>query len=251
MNTLHAEKDSGQESLFAGTDQADSVNRPPLIEGEPWDNLDKLKQEFDAVGFYLSAHPLDGLVEKLKAQKTVFFADLEERLAHTVAARIGMAGVLIKKQERISAKSGNKFAFLTLSDPTGVFEVMVFSETLAQSREFLKTGESLYVTVDAELSEQGQPSLRANSIANLAGVIDTKRKGCSIKLAEKHTPEIIQSIHDILMLAPNGHVRVDVSLPVAEAKSKVHFKIPGGYAITADTIKSLQNIEGIRDVIDL
>lgn len=254
MNTLHAEKDSGQVSLFEGTDQANDVNRPPLIEGEAWDKLDKLKLEFDAVGFYLSAHPLDGLVEKLRKQKTVFYADLEERLAHTLAARIGMAGVLIKKQERISAKSGNKFAFLTLSDPTGVFEVMVFSDTLAQSRDLLKVGESLYVTVDAELSEQGQPSLRANSIANLAGVIDTKRKGCRIKIEKRSTApqnDVVQALFDALSQAGQGHVRVDVTIPVNAVQAKAHIKIPGGYNITADTIKVLQNLDGVRDVIDL
>lgn len=251
MNTLNAEKDSGQVNLFAGTDEANDINRPPLIEGEAWDHIETLKHEFDAIGFYLSAHPLDNLVEKLKKQKTVFFTDLEERLASTLAARIGVAGVLIKKQERISAKSGNKFAFLTLSDPTGVFEIMVFADTLAQARDLLKVGESLYVTVDAELSEQGQPSMRANSIARLSEVIDTKRRSCSIKLDPNHEPQVIRTIHDILAEGQRGHVRVDLMMPLTNISCKAHFKIPGGWAITSETIKMLNDLEGVREVIDL
>ncbi len=247
-NTLHQERNTGQESLFAGTADANAVNRPPLQDGEKWDTLDTLRHEFDAVGFYLSAHPLDTLMPKLRESKTVFVAELEERLSHTTQARLGMAGVLIRKQERISAKSGNKFAFLQMSDPTGMFEVMVFSETLAQSRECLKVGESLYLSVDAESGDQ--ISLRANSIAPLYEVIDSKRRMCSIKFARNHDEASLQALHDILAQDGPGAVKVKCTLPLSDNRF-VDIKIPGAWAVSAETLKKIEKTHGVREVVDL
>lgn len=249
-NTLAQERLSGQVSLFAGTEQANDINRPPLPSVEDWDDLATLKHEFDAVGFYLSAHPLDSFIPKLRESKTVLYAELEERLAGTYAARFGMAGVLIRKQERVSAKTGNKFAFISVSDPTGMFEVMLFSEVLSNSRDSLKVGEFLYVSVDAEINDQGQPSLRANSVAPLYEVLDAKRRMVSLKFARQHDVEAVQALHDILKEKGAGAVRVQCTFPTGD-NQYTDIKIPSSWAIGAHDVKKLEKIKGIREIVDL
>jgi DNA polymerase-3 subunit alpha len=118
------ERASGQVSLFGGDEGISEL--PPLTKQQDWDILERLRYEFDAVGFYLSAHPLDTKAGQLAKQNIVSLADVQAALARKPSSRIQMAGILIRKQERVSAKSGNKFAFLQMSDSTGVYEVMIF-----------------------------------------------------------------------------------------------------------------------------
>ena len=127
---------------------------PALQDVEAWDTLEKLRHEFQAVGFYLSAHPLDARTEQLEKMGVTPFANAQQKVGSQKSNRLHMAGILIRKQERVSAKSGNKFAFLQLSDATGVFEVMIFSETLARCREYLEPGTALLVNVDADTREE-------------------------------------------------------------------------------------------------
>src|SRR5690606_1256643 len=133
------ERESGQVNLFGDADSGTS-DLPPLKEIMEWGPLEKLRFEFDAVGFYLSAHPLDTKAEQLERMKIIPYAKLAGELDRKPSSRVQMAGILIKKVEKVSAKSGNKFAFLQMSDATGVYEVMIFSETLARSRPFLEPG---------------------------------------------------------------------------------------------------------------
>ncbi|MFV0335312.1 MAG: DNA polymerase III subunit alpha, partial [Tropicimonas sp.] len=59
-----------------------------------------------------------------------------------------MAGSVAGKQERKSAR-GNRFAFVQASDPTGSYEMTVFSDTLERAREHLEPGQNIVVTVEA------------------------------------------------------------------------------------------------------
>ena len=65
--------------------------------------------------------------------------NLPRWLAGRTGNRAKLAGIVIGRQERTSAK-GNRFAFVQLSDTSGMFEALVFSETLSTSRELLEPG---------------------------------------------------------------------------------------------------------------
>lgn len=102
------------------------------------------------IGFYLSAHPLDAYGVALKRLGVVRALDLPQRLRHGGAARVKLAGSVIGKQERTSAK-GNRFAFVQCSDASGVFEVTLFSEVLAMARDLLASGKPWPISADARL----------------------------------------------------------------------------------------------------
>ncbi len=108
--------------------------------------MERLSEELEAVGFYLSSHPLDTYGPKLKRLKSIRFGDL---LASGQSGPATLAGTVISRKERTSGK-GNKYAFVQLSDTSGVFEVTVFSELLASERDRLEPGCSLLLHVNAQ-----------------------------------------------------------------------------------------------------
>ena len=97
-----------------------------------WPPMERLQYEFEAVGFFLSGHPLDAYASVLAKLGIQSYAELEARADRgAVAGRL--AGIVVSARERRSQK-GNKFAFAMFSEPTGQFEAVIFSETLAASR---------------------------------------------------------------------------------------------------------------------
>ena len=92
-----------------------------LPSADPWSAMDRLAHEFDAIGFYLSGHPLDDYQNAMKRARIVAFSDLEKRVENELM----IAGVVTRIDERRSQR-GTPFAFVSLSDVTGQAEVTVF-----------------------------------------------------------------------------------------------------------------------------
>lgn len=156
------ERESGQVSLFGET--IDDVDDLPLVPIDDWLPHERLGEEFNAVGFYLSGHPLDGYEAALKRLGAVTYAALLEDQRRS-AFRVVLAGTIIKKQER-RGRNDQPYGFISMSDPTGMFEVMVFSEVLVAARPFLEGGKSILLTAVAEWSED-ELKLRAIAVADL------------------------------------------------------------------------------------
>ncbi|WP_126979396.1 DNA polymerase III subunit alpha [Frigidibacter oleivorans] len=144
---VHDAASSAQVSLFGAG--GDDLPEPRLAAGDDWLPAERLAQEHGAVGFYLTGHPLDDYMPVLKRQKVQTLAELTE--AAQAGPRVAkLAGTVSSRQERKSAK-GNRFAFVQLSDPTGLYEVTVFSETLEANRQYLEPGSAVVLTVEANL----------------------------------------------------------------------------------------------------
>jgi DNA polymerase-3 subunit alpha len=133
------QRGNAQASLFGGDSAAAELARPPLPHPDPWTANQRLDEELSAIGFYLSGHPLDDMSDHLASRGVVFVTDAPMRVADGATA-LRMAGVVRSRQERVSKKSGERFAWLTLSDPTGEFEAFIPSELLRTSRDLLETG---------------------------------------------------------------------------------------------------------------
>src|SRR5581483_1964488 len=99
------------------------ATRPRLPTITPYTPAQQLDEELQAVGFYFSGHPLDDMVEVLRRRRTALYIEAVAQ-ARTGAEAFRMAGVVRRRQERASAGSGEKLAFVSLSDPTGEYEVL-------------------------------------------------------------------------------------------------------------------------------
>jgi len=163
---IHDQRNSAQVSLFG--EAGDDLPEPRLSPVADWLPNEKLAEEHKAIGFYLSGHPLDDYMGPLKRKKVMTLAELTEA-AQTGATVAKLAGSVAGRQERKSAK-GNRFAFAQLSDPTGLYEVTLFSDVLEASRDFLETGSNVVLTVEATL-EGDQLKLLARGVTPIDNVV--------------------------------------------------------------------------------
>src|SRR5262245_2271960 len=154
----------------------------PQIDMRPvkaWTPMERLQREFEAVGFFLSGHPLDAYRSVLDKLGILPYAELEARADRGgVAGRL--AGVVVSARERRSQK-GNKFAFAMFSEPTGPFEAVIFSETLAASRHLLEAGTAVLLTVEGE-RDGDVLKLRVQSIQSLDEATDGLQRGLKVVL---------------------------------------------------------------------
>ncbi|WP_170423194.1 DNA polymerase III subunit alpha [Ruegeria arenilitoris] len=163
---IHDQKNSNQVSLFG--EAGDDLPEPRLSPSPDWLPAERLSEEFKAIGFYLSGHPLDDYMPALKRKQVLTLDEVTEK-ARSGPLIAKMAGVVAGRQERKSAR-GNRFAFAQLSDPTGAYEVTLFSETLEKSREFLETGAQVVLTAEATM-EADQLKLLGRSVGPVDSVV--------------------------------------------------------------------------------
>ncbi|RMA43850.1 DNA polymerase III subunit alpha [Rhodophyticola porphyridii] len=144
---IHDQRASDQVSLFG--EAGDDLPEPRLPDRDDWLPNERLANEHMAIGFYLSGHPLDDYMPALKRKGCKTLAEVEARVQGG-AFVAKMAGAVSSRQERKSQR-GNRFAFVQLSDPTGLYEVTMFSDVLETSREHLDTGANVVLQVEATL----------------------------------------------------------------------------------------------------
>jgi DNA polymerase III subunit alpha len=235
---------SKQESLFGGIDSG-FVERPSLPVVEDWPPVEKLQHEFDAIGFYLSAHPLDPYGKSLERAGVLSFADLPAALAAHASTRFKLAGIVVGKKERTSAR-GNRYAFVSLSDTSGVFEITVFSDVLAQTRDLLDGGQPLIVTVDVRSEEQSL-RLTAQRIEPLDKVVAHAAAGLKVFVGAEEALARLKGLFQREAVGGRGRVTVVLDLPAQE----VEIALPGGFRVDPRIRAAVKSLPGIVDVHDI
>lgn len=222
-----------------GPEEGGGSEMPDYAPTENWDSLEKLAHEFKAVGFYLSAHPLDTRMDQLEKMGVTPLNRVANKISRSPSGRVHMAGILIRKQERVSAKTGNKFAFLQLSDATGVYEIMIFSETLARSREFLVPGTSLLIRADAEMKDEELRFL-GQIIEPLDEAMANKVRALKIHV---DASEPVQRMKDILSASGTGNVKIHLYAHLDDGHV-AEMELRGKYSVPSDMMSALQKTPG-------
>ena len=163
---IHEAAASAQVSLFG--EAGEDLPEPRLSPLADWLPNERLAEEHKAIGFYLSGHPLDDYLPALKRKGVLTLAEVMVK-AERAPLVAKMAGAVAGRQERKSAR-GNRFAFAQLSDPTGLYEVTIFSDTLEACREHLEAGTNVVVTVEATM-ESEQLKLLARAVAPVDTIV--------------------------------------------------------------------------------
>ncbi len=239
-NVVGAERASGQMALFAGGSGGDAAaGSLPLPAVADWPPMERLKAELEAIGFYLSAHPLDAYGVRLRRLKSTPFAEV---LAQRLAGAVTLAGTVIGKRERTSGK-GSRYAFVQLSDTSGVFEITVFSEVLAARRDLLVVGQSLLIR--ATIQADGE-SLRctAQDIEPLDAAVG--RLGTTIEVAIDGA-EPLAALAQVLGEAAGGRGQVRL-LPWLGGGEEAEISLPMRSTLTPEVLHRLRAIPGVRDV---
>ncbi len=142
------DRGSNQIGLFGEVEQGPALLRLP--ETPEWPTLDKLGFEAEAIGFHLSAHPLDEYKGALRRLKVTLSARIADTVRSGGAARLKLAGTVTGRKER-NTRTGSRMAWVSLSDQAGGYEVTFFSEVLSRCRDMLEEGSAVLVTADARL----------------------------------------------------------------------------------------------------
>ena len=241
--SLAEERASGQVSLFGGDDGgASGLGMPDLPTIKNWSILDRLAYEFEAVGFYLSAHPLDTREKQFDRMNIVSLSHVETDILTKGKAVYQMAGILLKKQEKMSQK-GSKYAFLQFSDPTGIFEVTIFSETLNTAREILTPGQALLVSVEVELQED-QMRFTSSKIQPLDDALDNKIHEINI-----HTSSAIMApkLKEFLDIEGRGRSRIKIYAHMNDNRVAL-IELPGTWSLSAQARNLIRSEDGIIEV---
>jgi DNA polymerase-3 subunit alpha len=237
-NASAHERESKQDNLFGEATGAKVAN-PSLPHADPWLPIERLNEEFNAIGFYLSGHPLDDYQLALRRSHVVTYAEL---LARSNQVEF-VAGTVTARQERKS-KKGNPFAFLSLSDPSGEFEIVVFSEVLGQSRELMEPGRSIVVGVEIDRTGD-EAKLRAQSVKSVDDVVVNSAAGMKIFLDRADPLDALKA-----RLTERGKGLVSLVL-MGEGGREVELKLKGGYKVTPQIRGAIKSVPGVVEVQEL
>ena len=169
---------------------------------------------------------------------------MPRHLAAGGKSRVKLAGTLNRKKEGISSR-GSRYAFLTISDASGLFEVMVFAEVLAQTRDLLEVNATLLVTVEAKM-EDDQLKMTCQAIESLDQAAAKASAGLRIFIRDESP---IKALRELIAKEPRGKGKIHL---VAQTETReVEVWLSNGYALTAAMIAAVRTLPGIVEVQEI
>ena len=230
---------SGQADIFGASlgAQSQALHLPAT---EPWLVADRLHREFQVVGFYLSAHPLDEYKTALQKMRVQNWAEFSAAVKRGAAAG-RLAGTVSTKQER-KTRTGNKMGVVLFSDTTGQYEAVLFSETLAQFRDLLEPGSSVIITVSAEDRPEGI-NLRINGVQSLDNAASQVEKQLRIFVRGQAPVDSLAA-----RLAQSGEGQVSIVVLKDEGQGEVEVALPNRYRIDHRIAAAIGAVPGVVEV---
>ena len=250
----------GQNDMFGGASDAPTIMLPQV---EPWLPAERLRREYDAIGFFLSGHPLDDYATVLKRLRVQSWAEFS-RAVKTGATAGKVAATVVSRMER-RTKTGNKMGIMGLSDPTGHFEAVLFSEGLAQYRDVLEPGAAVLLQLGAELQGEDVRArvLHAEPLDDAAAktqkglrifVRDTKpldsiARRLNMPEAARAGRCVADAAGEAGARAAPGGADGDVSLVIMlDLETEVEMKLPGRFKVSPQIAGAIKAVSGVVDV---
>ncbi len=226
----------GQSDMFGGSSGPEPI---PLSKIEPWLPADRLKREYDAIGFFLSGHPLDDYESVLKRQNAQNWAEFCNSVKNgATAGRVG--ATVVSRMER-RTKTGNKMGIFGLSDPTGHYEAIVFAEGLAEYREMLEPGANVLLFLSGEVQGE-EVRARIQSAKPLDAVSASTPANLRIHLKNEAPLDSIRK-----RLEPRGEGEVTLILQLQEG-GEAQVRLPGRFKISPQIAGAIKAVPGVLQV---
>ena len=199
-----------------------------------WDFEERLSKEFEAVGFFISNHPLNQFKEIFDDYKII---DYQKFYLEDSSKENNIAATLLKITERKTAR-GNPYAVLKLTDLSSVFELFIFSEVLELNREILKEGSSFIITLSKTISSDKDSLKRINvrKIASLKELFNGDIQEITFNLTSEKQLRDIQRF-----LEEKGKTLVNINISNKSETTKFRLKTPRN--IDRKSINLLRNKE--------
>jgi DNA polymerase-3 subunit alpha len=237
-----AEQDrtSNQVSLFG--DQPKQQIRLP--DAPAWGESDRLDNELASVGFFLSGHPLDDLLGTMRSRVTLA---AEREVVGRERSMLTMIGVVRARVEK-PAKTGGKFAIVTLSDPSGEYELFVNDELLQASRDTLDVGGRVIVTVRVRKVEE-ELRFSMDSVKELTKASIGAHETLLVRLSPDAPLSRIASVAEGLRKAPSRNAlgAIHLEIPV-EGDRLVTIALEGKYPVDFVAMQAFKSVPGVNRV---
>lgn len=269
LATMRAqERESNQVSLFG--DAMSEIDRPQFPKVKAWTETDMLEAEHKAVGFYLSAHPLD-TYEAVLERERIIPAEEAYNSPSLVGQTVRMAGAIAGYREGTSKKSGNKFGILSLSDRTDGFEVLVFdkrkkrrSETeepdtgpsdLERARTLVELGAPLVLNVEIRKREgEDEVGLSCKGMESLEQVASQSGASLVIDLAVGKPDDVRETIEGIkaaLDMSRGGKGKVIFKIPLDKMHREAEVRLNGSYKVTPKLRQAVAAERGVAQAKEI
>jgi DNA polymerase-3 subunit alpha len=231
----HEDTVVGQNDMFGGAVR----EQIPLPAAQAWLPAERLQREFDAIGFFLSGHPLDdykAVLDRLKVQSWSVFANSIKQGA--TAGRV--AGTVVARAER-RTKTGNKMGILEFSDPSGHYEAVIFQEGLTQYRDLLEPGAAVLLFLTAEAQGE-EVRARIQTVEPLDAAAEKLQKGLRVMLSSGQPIESVAR-----RLEPKGDSEIILVL-MLDKETDVEVKLPGRYKVSPQIASAIKAVPGVEQV---
>ncbi|HET7679490.1 MAG TPA: DNA polymerase III subunit alpha [Xanthobacteraceae bacterium] len=227
---------NGQSELFGGRIARETLAIPAV---EPWLPAERLRREYDAIGFFLSGHPLDDYAATLKRMRVQSWAEFSRAVRAGGSAGRLAATVVSRTERRI--RSGSKMGIVGLSDPTGHYEAVLFAEGLAQYRDLLEPGTVVLLFLSAEL-QGDEVRARIQSVEPLEQAAAKLQKGLRVFLRDGAP---LENVAKRLDAKGDGEISMVLML---DGDTEVEVKLPGRFNVSPQIAGAIKAVPGVERV---
>lgn len=244
MATSSETKNSTQTSLFGAEELSTEVK---LANKPDWPDLERLEYEAEAVGFYLSSHPLDVYKDSMERLGIKSFNEVIKGIKPGDVIMANLAGCLQSMQKKIG-KSGKPFAFVRLSDTSSAFEGLLWAEGITKYEQALQSGLPLFVQAKIEKQSEDMPlRIMFNIIKTLDEAITENSKGLVIEI---NSIEAVKPIQHLLAREHFGIYKVYLKPELPDWDIRIELK--NGYALdNGELLSSIRSIPGVSLVKEI
>ena len=226
---IYENKAANQIDLFGSDEEQDNEI---VLNIEDWKFEDRLSREFEAIGFFISDHPLNQFKEIFDDYKIVDYAKFN--LDDTIKDA-NIAATLLKITERKTAK-GNSYGVIKFTDLTSVFELFIFSDILELNREALVEGSSLIITLIKTISNDENKLKRIN-VQKIASLKDLFNKPVNEIVFNIRSIKDIDKISDLVDEEGTTEVKININ----DENNEISFKLKNKRLIDRKAINTLRN----------
>ena len=229
---LAADRLAGQASIFDGDfgaaeETTQRERHHPAIPATEFEKGELLKLEKETLGLYVSEHPLHAVREQLRRKTDATLNELERRRDGEIVT----VGGLVSGVKHMTTKRGEQMVFLTLDDPTGAAEVVVFAATYATARDLCIVDRIVVVKGRVDHKQQGETKLIGTELTPFEAV--PERREVRFRLDAREAPAgVIQELARLVKEYP-GESPVYVALETSLGAKTL--ALGPGYRVTCDS----------------
>ncbi len=188
----------GQSGLFGTeTDDASGVDQVPAG-ATGWTRAELLAAEKNSLGFYITGHPLENYLDRLRLANAVRSVELQSLVS---GSRVTIGGIMSDLQAR-TTKKGDRFALFRLEDESGGTKCVAWPDTYRKHSSLLQNELPALVTGRLELTDDNPPTIIVDQVQRLDGIPENKSRSVMIRIPPAEDEALYDAMLDVLNKHP-------------------------------------------------